>query len=82
MDGGTRVGGPQSQFERERYALLRSYYGLLHSLVHSELIGTATITPTLTLTLTLTHLNPTPTPNPNPNPSPSPSPNQALLMPI
>lgn len=37
-----RAGGPQSHHERERYALLRSYYGLLHSLVHSELLGVLT----------------------------------------
>jgi len=36
---GAKAGGPQSQQERERYALLRGYYGLLHSLVHNELLG-------------------------------------------
>ena len=28
--GASRAGGPQSQFERERYALLRSYHGRRH----------------------------------------------------
>ena len=41
-DGAARAGGPQSQYERERHSLLRSYYGLLHSLVHSELFGVLT----------------------------------------